>query len=65
MKEKKEFIKALNIFFNRKVKRNETIFYECDSLKIIKLILELEKIVSIPKKMSFISKEDLYEIIFR
>jgi hypothetical protein len=65
MKEKKEFIKALNIFFNRKVKRKEMIFYECDSLKIIKLILELEKIVSIPKKMSFISKEDLYEIIFR
>jgi hypothetical protein len=65
MRKKKEFIKMLNVFFNRKVKRKEMIFYECDSLKIIKLILELEKITIVPKKIIFISKEDLYEIIFK
>ena len=40
------------------------IFYECDSLKLIKLVLELEKFIDVPKKLEFKSKKDLYEIFF-
>jgi acyl carrier protein len=59
-----KFIKFINTFFNRNVKKNEMIFYECDSLKLIKLILELEKFLEIPKKLQFKTKKDLYEIFF-
>ena len=64
MRDRIRFIKFINTFFNRKVKKNEMIFYECDSLKLIKLVLELEKIIDVPKKLEFKSKKDLYEIFF-
>ena len=64
MRDRIRFIKFINTFFNRNVNKNEMIFYECDSLKLIKLVLELEKIIDVPKKLEFKSKKDLYEIFF-
>lgn len=65
MDKKKKFIKLINVFFNRKVKKDENIFFECDSLKLIKLILELEKITKIPKEIKFLNKVDLFNVLFK
>jgi hypothetical protein len=65
MKEKKKFIKELDEFFQKKIKKDDKIFYMCDSLQLVKLILQLEPFLGDTKKISFTTKRDLYYVIFK
>jgi hypothetical protein len=65
MNEKKEFVRILNSFFGKKVKAEDPIFYWCDSLKIVRLILQLEHLTKSRDQFFFITKRDLFFAIFK